>query len=167
MLVLGGKVFNRKAYVAGLPAIFLCFTEFYSCLFLSVLQEESSMKPEEPGPRSRFGPSTEDLTSASKQVNNANRNFQGPPLVLFYECAYVWWELGLITETFFQDVITISHSQAPQKPIRRKYNPESQNPETVPPPSIPFPPPAKPAQKLVKSLTYELTFQQNNVAIIE
>lgn len=71
MLALGGKVFNCEAYVAGVPAVFLCFTEFL-CLFLSVLQEESSMKPEEPGPRSRFGPSTEDLTSASKQVNNAN-----------------------------------------------------------------------------------------------
>lgn len=37
-------------------------------LLLSVLQEESCVKPEEPGPRSRFGPSTEDLTNASKQV---------------------------------------------------------------------------------------------------
>lgn len=72
-----------------------------------------------------------------------------------------------MTETFFQDVIAVSHGQAPQKPIRRKYNPESQNPETVPPPSIPFPPPAKPAQKLVKRLTYELTFQQINVNITE
>lgn len=60
-----------------------------------------------------------------------------------------------MTETFLQDVIGVSHSQAPQKPVRRKYNPESQNPETVPPPGVPFPPPAKPAQKLVK--LYEFT----------
>uniref|UniRef100_A0A8C4ERT6 RALBP1 associated Eps domain containing 2 n=1 Tax=Dicentrarchus labrax TaxID=13489 RepID=A0A8C4ERT6_DICLA len=77
-------------------------------------EEESSVKPEEQGLRSRFGRSTEDLTNASKQ-----------------------------------DMIGVSHSQAPQKPVRRKYHPESQNLEAVPPPAMPFAPPAKPAQKLL------------------
>ncbi|KAE8294478.1 RalBP1-associated Eps domain-containing protein 2 Partner of RalBP1 RalBP1-interacting protein 2 [Larimichthys crocea] len=78
-------------------------------------EEESSVKPEEQGPRSRFGPSTEDLTNASKQ-----------------------------------DVIGVSHSQPPQKPVRRKYHPESQNLEAVPPSAMPFPTPAKSTQKLSK-----------------
>lgn len=84
-------------------------------------EEESSVKPEEQGPRSRFGPSTEDLTNPSKQ-----------------------------------DVIGTSHSQAPQKPVRRKYHPETQNLETVPPPAMPFPPPAKPAQKLLSKQKREI-----------
>ncbi|XP_034736688.1 ralBP1-associated Eps domain-containing protein 2 isoform X2 [Etheostoma cragini] len=76
-------------------------------------EEESSVKPEEQGPRSRFGPSTEDLANASKQ-----------------------------------DGMGVCHTQAPQKPLRRKYQTESQNLETVPPPVMPFPTPTKPAQKL-------------------
>lgn len=76
-------------------------------------EEESGVKPEEQGPRCRFGRSTEDLTNSSKQ-----------------------------------DVIVVPHGQAPQKPVRRKYHPESQNVEAAPPPAMPFPPPAKPAQKL-------------------
>lgn len=79
------------------------------------------MKPEEQGPRSRFGPSTEDLTNASKQ-----------------------------------DVIGVSHSQAPQKPVRRKYHSESQNLETTPPPAMPFPPPTKSAQKLLSKQKREI-----------
>lgn len=75
-------------------------------------EEESRVKVEEQGPRSRFGPSTEDLTGSSKQ-----------------------------------DLIGASHSQAPQKPVRRKYHPEPQNLESVPPPAM-FPSHAKPAQKL-------------------
>ncbi|KAM9357835.1 ralBP1-associated Eps domain-containing protein 2 [Symphorus nematophorus] len=84
-------------------------------------EEESSVKPKEQGPRSRFGPSTEDLTNASKQ-----------------------------------DVTGVSHSQAPQKPVRRKYHPESQNLEPVPPPAVPFPPPAKSAQKLLSRQKREI-----------
>ncbi|XP_053178454.1 ralBP1-associated Eps domain-containing protein 2 [Scomber japonicus] len=78
----------------------------------AVLQEESSIKPEEQSPRSRFGQNTEDLTNASKQ-----------------------------------EVITVCHTQVPQKPVRRKYHPDSQNLEPVPPPAVQFPPPTKPTQK--------------------
>ncbi|XP_033476600.2 ralBP1-associated Eps domain-containing protein 2 [Epinephelus lanceolatus] len=84
-------------------------------------EEESSVKSEEQGPRSRFGQSTEDLTNASKQ-----------------------------------DVIVVSHSQPPQKPVRRKYHPESQNLETLPPPAMPFPTPTKPAQKLLSKQKREI-----------
>ncbi|XP_042340144.1 ralBP1-associated Eps domain-containing protein 2 [Plectropomus leopardus] len=84
-------------------------------------EEESGVKPEEQGPRSRFGRSTEDLTNASKQ-----------------------------------DMIVVPHSQAPQKPVRRKYHPESQNLETVPPPAMPFPTPTKPAQKLLSKQKREI-----------
>ncbi|KAM6921992.1 ralBP1-associated Eps domain-containing protein 2 [Xenentodon cancila] len=84
-------------------------------------EEEISMKPEAQGPRSRFGPSTEDLTNASKQ-----------------------------------DISGTSHSQAPQKPIRRKYHPESQNLETLPPPAMPFLPPAKSSQKLLSKQKREI-----------
>ncbi|XP_047230737.1 ralBP1-associated Eps domain-containing protein 2 isoform X4 [Girardinichthys multiradiatus] len=83
-------------------------------------EEESSIKLEEQG--SRFGLSSEDLTSTSKQ-----------------------------------DVSGTPHSQAPQKPIRRKYHPESQNLETgSPPPAMPFPPPAKPSQKLLSQQKREI-----------
>ncbi|KAA8589691.1 hypothetical protein FQN60_013056 [Etheostoma spectabile] len=84
-------------------------------------EEESSVKPEEQGPRSRFGPSTEDLANASKQ-----------------------------------DGVGVGHTQAPQKPLRRKYHPESQNLETVPPPVMPFPTPTKPAQKLLSKQKREI-----------
>lgn len=84
-------------------------------------QEESSVKPDKQGPRSRFGRSTEDLTNASKQ-----------------------------------DVIGVSHSQAPQKPVRRKYHPDGQNLEAAPPPTVPFPTPAKSAQKLLSKQKREI-----------
>ncbi|XP_040896765.1 ralBP1-associated Eps domain-containing protein 2 isoform X1 [Toxotes jaculatrix] len=84
-------------------------------------EEESGVKPEEQGPRSRFGPSTEDLTSSSKQ-----------------------------------DMIGVCHSQAPQKPVRRKYLPESQNQETAPPPATSYPHPSKPAQKLLSRQKREI-----------
>ncbi|XP_026160477.1 ralBP1-associated Eps domain-containing protein 2 isoform X2 [Mastacembelus armatus] len=85
-------------------------------------EEESSMKPEEQSPCSRFGPSNEDLSNASSK----------------------------------QDVTGVSHSQAPQKPVRRKYHPESQNLETIPSPAMPFPAPAKPAQKLLSRQKREI-----------
>lgn len=44
----------------------------------TVLQEESSVKPEKAGLRSRFAPSIEDLTSASKQV-------QSPKVVSWFQ----------------------------------------------------------------------------------
>lgn len=48
-----------------------CFSgHLFLLLFLFVWQEESSVKPEEQGPCSRFGPSTEDLTKTSKQVRH-------------------------------------------------------------------------------------------------
>ncbi|XP_028260231.1 ralBP1-associated Eps domain-containing protein 2 isoform X2 [Parambassis ranga] len=84
-------------------------------------EEESSVKPEEQGPRSRFGPSTEDLTNTSKQ-----------------------------------DITAASHGQVPQKPIRRKYHPESQNLETPPPSAMPFPTPAKTSQKLLSRQKREI-----------
>lgn len=56
---------------------------FVSFNCTSVLQEESSVKPEEQGPRSRFGPSTEDLTNASKQVRTADIDVR-VMIVLFY-----------------------------------------------------------------------------------
>ncbi|XP_017279046.1 ralBP1-associated Eps domain-containing protein 2 [Kryptolebias marmoratus] len=55
-----------------------------------------------------------------------------------------------------QDVSGASHSQVPQKPIRRKYLPESQNLEIGPPPAMPFPPPAKPSQKLLSRQKREI-----------
>ncbi|XP_061593907.1 ralBP1-associated Eps domain-containing protein 2 isoform X2 [Cololabis saira] len=82
-------------------------------------EEEISMKPGAQGPRSRFGPSTEDL--------NTKQDISGTP-----------------------------HSQAPQKPIRRKYHPESQNLETLPPPAMPFLPSAKPGQKLLSKQKREI-----------
>ncbi|KAM4574268.1 LOW QUALITY PROTEIN: ralBP1-associated Eps domain-containing protein 2 [Fundulus diaphanus] len=91
-------------------------------------EEESSVKLEEQGPSSRFGLSSEDLTSTSKQ-----------------------------------DVSGTPHSQAPQKPIRRKYHPESQNLETAAAAAaatassaMPFPPPAKPSQKLLSRQKREI-----------
>ncbi|XP_055363633.1 actin remodeling regulator NHS-like [Betta splendens] len=48
-----------------------------------------------------------------------------------------------------QDVIGVSHSQAPQKPVRRKYHPESQTPKTLPAP-------AKPAQRLLSGQKREI-----------
>ncbi|XP_060885609.1 ralBP1-associated Eps domain-containing protein 2 isoform X2 [Labrus mixtus] len=76
-------------------------------------EEESGVKRDDQGPRSRFDRSTEDLTNASKQ-----------------------------------EVTGVSHSQVPQKPVRRKYHPESQNLESGPSPAMSFPPPTKPAPKL-------------------
>ncbi|XP_068448872.1 ralBP1-associated Eps domain-containing protein 2 isoform X2 [Clinocottus analis] len=70
-------------------------------------EEERSVKPEDRGPRSRFGRSSEDLAAA--------------------------------------DVVPVC--QAPQKPVRRKYHAEGQNPEATPPPAGPFPAHTKPAQK--------------------
>ncbi|XP_041862949.1 ralBP1-associated Eps domain-containing protein 2 isoform X2 [Melanotaenia boesemani] len=84
-------------------------------------EEESSVKPEEQGTYSRFGPSSEDLTNTSEQ-----------------------------------DLSATSHTQPPQKPVRRKYHPESQNLETVPQPAMPFPPPAKPSQKLLSRQKREI-----------
>ncbi|KAG7228877.1 hypothetical protein INR49_008655 [Caranx melampygus] len=77
-------------------------------------EEESSVKSEEQSLRSRFSPSTEDLTNTSKQ-----------------------------------DVTGVCHSQAPQKPVRRKYHTETQNLEATPPPAMTYPATAKPAQKSV------------------
>ncbi|KAM4738796.1 ralBP1-associated Eps domain-containing protein 2 isoform 2-T2 [Anableps anableps] len=85
-------------------------------------EEESGVKLEEQGPGSRFGLSSEDVTSTSQQ-----------------------------------DISGTPHSQAPQKPIRRKYHPESQNLETgPPPPAMPFLPPAKPSQKLLSRQKREI-----------
>ncbi|XP_026201860.1 ralBP1-associated Eps domain-containing protein 2 [Anabas testudineus] len=61
-----------------------------------------------------------------------------------------------LTNASKQDVIGGPQSQAPQKPVRRKYHPESQNPESVLPPAMPFPPPAKPAQKLLSRQKREI-----------
>ncbi|XP_036067297.1 ralBP1-associated Eps domain-containing protein 2 isoform X2 [Oryzias melastigma] len=75
-------------------------------------EEESALKPEEPGLQSGFGLSTEDLTSTSKQ-----------------------------------DVSGTCHSQAPQKPVRRKLHTENQSSESLPPPAVAFPLQDKPVQR--------------------
>ncbi|KAM4547922.1 ralBP1-associated Eps domain-containing protein 2 isoform 2-T2 [Odontesthes bonariensis] len=61
-----------------------------------------------------------------------------------------------LSNTSKQDISGTSHNQPPQKPIRRKYHPESQNLETVPPPAMPFPTPAKPSQKLLSRQKREI-----------
>ncbi|XP_023195596.1 ralBP1-associated Eps domain-containing protein 2 isoform X2 [Xiphophorus maculatus] len=56
-----------------------------------------------------------------------------------------------------QDVSCTPHGQVPQKPIRRKYHPESQSLETgAPPPPMPFLPPAKTSQKLLSRQKREI-----------
>lgn len=74
MLALSGK----RSFIVYVAMCFCVSLNFTHAFVLSVLQEESSVKPEEQGPRSRFGPSTEDLTSASKQVDNANVDIRDP-----------------------------------------------------------------------------------------
>ncbi|KAL6107602.1 reps2 [Pungitius sinensis] len=51
-----------------------------------------------------------------------------------------------------EDVKEASHNPAPQKPIRRKYHAEGQNPEATPPPAKPYtmPPPAMPYATLTQ-----------------
>ncbi|KAM7410431.1 hypothetical protein PAMA_001733 [Pampus argenteus] len=61
-----------------------------------------------------------------------------------------------LTNASKQDAIGVSHSQVPQKPVRRKYHPESQNLEPVPPPTITMPPPTKPPQKLLSRQKREI-----------
>ncbi|KAF7653959.1 hypothetical protein LDENG_00076570 [Lucifuga dentata] len=61
-----------------------------------------------------------------------------------------------MTNTSKQDMIGASHSQAPQKPVRRKYHPDGQNLEAIPPSALPFPPPNKPAQKLLSKQKREI-----------
>ncbi|XP_070816872.1 ralBP1-associated Eps domain-containing protein 2 [Chaetodon trifascialis] len=84
-------------------------------------EEEGGVTPEGQGPRSRFGPSCEDLTAVPKQ-----------------------------------DVIGVPHGQVPQKPVRRKYHPETQGLEAAPPAAMPFPPSTKPAQKLLSRQKREI-----------
>lgn len=76
-------------------------------------EEESSVKPQLQGPRSRFSPTSEDLSGVPKQ-----------------------------------DMSGGSHSQAPQKPVRRKFTVEKPNLETVPPHGALSAPTVKTAQKL-------------------
>ena len=59
-------------------------------VLLSLLQEESSVKPDKQGPHSRFGRSTEDLTNASKQVRTANAEMQDP---CWFYCMSVFMSL--------------------------------------------------------------------------
>lgn len=54
--------------------------------------------------------------------------------------------MWLMKETLLQEGAGVP--QAPQKPIRRKYHPENQSVETVPPSGTSFP--TKAAQKLVE-----------------
>ncbi|KAK9518886.1 hypothetical protein VZT92_021654 [Zoarces viviparus] len=55
-----------------------------------------------------------------------------------------------------QDVIGVPPSQAPQKPVRKKYHAESQNLEATPPPAAPFPTPTKPAPRLLSKQKREI-----------
>ncbi|XP_029356834.1 ralBP1-associated Eps domain-containing protein 2 isoform X2 [Echeneis naucrates] len=55
-----------------------------------------------------------------------------------------------------QDVISVHHNQAPQKPIRKKYHAESQNQDAIPPPAVSHPPTAKPAPKLLSRQRREI-----------
>lgn len=61
-----------------------------------------------------------------------------------------------LTNSSKQDVIGVCHSQAPQKPVRRKYHPEGQNLETGPPPAMPFSAPTKASQKLLSKQKREI-----------
>ncbi|KAM4629785.1 ralBP1-associated Eps domain-containing protein 2 [Polymixia lowei] len=61
-----------------------------------------------------------------------------------------------LTKTPKQDIIGVSHNQAPQKPVRRKYHPDSQNLEATPPPTTAFAPATKPAQKLLSRQKREI-----------
>ncbi|KAM8890168.1 ralBP1-associated Eps domain-containing protein 2 isoform 1-T1 [Synchiropus picturatus] len=55
-----------------------------------------------------------------------------------------------------QEVAVASQGHPPQKPVRRKYHPEGQNPELVPGHAATVPPPAKPAQKLLSRQKREI-----------
>lgn len=116
------------------------------CVICAVLQEESSIKPEEQSPRSRFGQNTEDLTNASKQVRLTRID------MLECLCFCFSMQVNVLFLITFHEVITVCHTQIPQKPVRRKYHPDSQNLEPVPPPAVQFPPPTKSTQKSVKYL---------------
>ncbi|KAM9385453.1 ralBP1-associated Eps domain-containing protein 2 isoform 2-T2 [Pholidichthys leucotaenia] len=76
-----------------------------------------------------------------EEENNVKPQEQGPPHSRF----------GLSTEDLAnppkQDMTGVLHNQPPQKPIRRKYHPDGQNVETVPPPAVSLP--AKSTQKLL------------------
>lgn len=48
-----------------------------------------------------------------------------------------------------QEAKGASHNPAPQKPIRRKYQAEGQNPEATPPPAVPCATLTKPTQRSV------------------
>ncbi|XP_075901304.1 ralBP1-associated Eps domain-containing protein 2 isoform X2 [Nelusetta ayraudi] len=76
-------------------------------------EEESSVKPQLQGQRSRFSPTSEDVSGVPKQ-----------------------------------DVSGGSHSQAPQKPVRRKFTVEKPNLDTVPPHGTMSVPTVRTAQKL-------------------
>lgn len=116
------------------------------------------MKREEQGPASRFGLSSEDLGSTSQQVGCAKKQ-QKLRLRWFVYFSVVFQpegaDLFIYLNFFFQDVSGTPQGQVPQKPIRRKYHPESQSLETgAPPPAMPFLPPAKTSQRLVMDFQF-------------
>ncbi|XP_067085973.1 LOW QUALITY PROTEIN: ralBP1-associated Eps domain-containing protein 2 [Osmerus mordax] len=59
-----------------------------------------------------------------------------------------------LTNTPKQELPVVPQGHAPQKPVRRKYRPESQNLEATPPPVTPFAPPTK--QKLASRMRREI-----------
>ncbi|XP_062306853.1 ralBP1-associated Eps domain-containing protein 2 [Osmerus eperlanus] len=59
-----------------------------------------------------------------------------------------------LTNTPKQELPVVPQGHAPQKPVRRKYRPESQNLEATPPPITPFAPPTK--QKLASRMRREI-----------
>ncbi|XP_028300251.1 ralBP1-associated Eps domain-containing protein 2 isoform X2 [Gouania willdenowi] len=61
-----------------------------------------------------------------------------------------------LTNPYKQEAPAGSHSQAPQKPARRKYHPETPNPDAVPPAAVQFPPPNKLTQRLLSKQKREI-----------
>ncbi|XP_060934439.1 ralBP1-associated Eps domain-containing protein 2 [Limanda limanda] len=65
-----------------------------------------------------------------------------------------------------QDVMAVCPSQAPQKPVRRKYHPESQNPEATSLPAVTFPHPAKPSQKQKREIQMAIRKNKETNAVL-
>ncbi|XP_071768933.1 ralBP1-associated Eps domain-containing protein 2 isoform X2 [Centroberyx gerrardi] len=71
-----------------------------------------------------------------------------------------------LTNTPKQDKTGVSPNQAPQKPVRRKYHPESQNLEAIPSPAMPFAPTTKPAQKQKREIQMAIRKNKETNAVL-
>ncbi|XP_062251176.1 ralBP1-associated Eps domain-containing protein 2 [Platichthys flesus] len=65
-----------------------------------------------------------------------------------------------------QDVMAVCPSHAPQKPVRRKYHPESQNPEATSLTAVSFPHPAKPSQKQKREIQMAIRKNKETNAVL-